>query len=708
MRPHFLLILLVACNNKSEHQIVEQSNVAPTAPEISITPSAPTTIDSLSANISVEASDTDGDALTYSFLWYRDGTEFGSDASVDAAATSKNETWSVAVTASDGTDSGTPGTAQVVIANTPPELLAASIEPSEPTVGEDLTLSLTSADEDGDAVSYRITWTVDGVELGEYEDLTDIPSSATASGDKWAATITPDDGEERGTALMVSTKIDNTLPTVDAVTITPSTPAADDILTAEVTGAIDGDGDAVSLAYGWLVNGGVAHEETTTATTATLETELARGWTVQVRVTPADPWAEGDPVLSDEVIVGNSPPTVDSAELTPDPPTVGSGVSVSASTSDIDRDAVTLEIEWSVNGSVSSETGATLSSGFVRDDEIFAVVTPTDGIDQGAPVTTDTVTVANTAPSASSVVIQPSAPLNSDALSAVVSGWSDADGDPEGYTYQWLLAGAAITGATDATLGAATTGIDDVISVEVTPTDGIDDGATLTSATVTITNSPPVADADVLDSASVAQCDEVILDASGSSDADGDTLAFSWSITAQPADSALTNSDIDAQTDEQPTVVPDAVGTFTFEVGVTDGAEFDSDSVDIEVAIRTDNNDPEADAGSDQSNSGYATCTESSSYGWTCDSCTGGTFVLDASASTDIDGDPLTYLWSTSSTYATIADATAEITTIDLAGLPTDYGEAIQTVANVLVRAEDCAGGFDEAYITLTFICEGI
>ncbi len=139
-------------------------------------------------------------------------------------------------------------------------------------------------------------------------------------------------------------------------------------------------------------------------------------------------------------------------------------------------------------------------------------------------------------------------------------------------------------------------------------------------ASPTTSNTAPVADAGPDQSVFVG--DTVQLDGSGSSDADGDALTFSWTLISVPAGSGAALSD---PTAVDPTFVVDAAGTYVAELIVNDGQ---IDSPPDTVVITTANSAPVADAGPDQS------------------VFVGDTVQLDGSGSSDVDGDPLTFSWS--------------------------------------------------------------
>ncbi|TQV74216.1 fibro-slime domain-containing protein [Exilibacterium tricleocarpae] len=114
-------------------------------------------------------------------------------------------------------------------------------------------------------------------------------------------------------------------------------------------------------------------------------------------------------------------------------------------------------------------------------------------------------------------------------------------------------------------------------------------------------------------------------DGSNSSDPDGDPITYYWSLTAQPDNStvALSNANV-----ANPSLLPDQVGVYTLQLVVNDG-ELDSapDSVTLTV-VQANNGKPVANAGPDQR------------------VLLGATVALNGSASSDPDGDPLTYRWS--------------------------------------------------------------
>lgn len=78
-----------------------------------------------------------------------------------------------------------------------------------------------------------------------------------------------------------------------------------------------------------------------------------------------------------------------------------------------------------------------------------------------------------------------------------------------------------------------------------------------------------------------------VLDGSASSDPDGDAIDHDWDVVTRPAGSTLVDGDLSPDDDvESPTFTPDRIGTYRFDLEVTDpGGLSDDDQVDIAVRM---------------------------------------------------------------------------------------------------------------------------
>jgi hypothetical protein len=160
-------------------------------------------------------------------------------------------------------------------------------------------------------------------------------------------------------------------------------------------------------------------------------------------------------------------------------------------------------------------------------------------------------------------------------------------------------------------------------------------------------NSAPVANAGVDQTPLLGEM--VTLDGSASTDVDGDQLTYKWSFTSKPSYSMAELSD---PASVRPTFVMDLSGDYVVQLIVSD---VKTDSTPDTVIISTNNSAPVANAGADQTR------------------LFGDTVILDGRASSDADGDLLTYHWSLivpADSTATLSDPSAvqPIFDIDVSG----------------------------------------
>ena len=115
---------------------------------------------------------------------------------------------------------------------------------------------------------------------------------------------------------------------------------------------------------------------------------------------------------------------------------------------------------------------------------------------------------------------------------------------------------------------------------------------------------------------------EVHLDGSGSWDPSGRALTYQWTLVEVPAGSLTQLGGADAVA---PVLTPDKKGRYRAQLVVNNGVR---DSQPDSVIITVRNTPPVANAGTDQIGA------------------IGQTVHLDGTASSDVDGDPLTYQWN--------------------------------------------------------------
>ena len=122
---------------------------------------------------------------------------------------------------------------------------------------------------------------------------------------------------------------------------------------------------------------------------------------------------------------------------------------------------------------------------FDRNEEVYVTVTADDGSDTNS-MDSSSVTVSNTAPTASAATITPSAPMaQADDLVCSATG-DDDDGDSVNFFYEWQEDGVT-TSYTGDTVPASETEDGEVWTCTLTPDDGTDSGTSI-SVSVTIDN----------------------------------------------------------------------------------------------------------------------------------------------------------------------------------------------------------------------------
>ena len=177
-------------------------------------------------------------------------------------------------------------------------------------------------------------------------------------------------------------------------------------------------------------------------------------------------------------------------------------ITVSASASDFNGDSVTLSYEWHVMdasnggqdtiiqvgaGSAFSSLDGSQMMGFDRDDEVYVLVTPNDGIDNGTPVESDHAMVQNSLPTSPSVQVVGSTGSTEvgageeDLVCSITAFSTDADGDSVDYTYDWYVNGGLSQQTYANTTDLSDTFLASGVSLgtwtcAVTPNDGTDDG----------------------------------------------------------------------------------------------------------------------------------------------------------------------------------------------------------------------------------------
>lgn len=555
-----------------------------------------------------------------------------------------------------------------------PPVAQAGADQTHP-IGTIIQLDATaSSDPDGDLLTFSWTFL--------HKPSTSNTTLTNASGPTPSFTL-----DHAGDYTLQVTASDGDLSSADTVVISTKNSAPVAKAGADAGGQIgntvtlDGSGssdiDGNSLTYAWTMMEKPASSTATlsdpTSVTPSLTIDAFGDYVVQLVV--SDGAADS---LADTVTIStlNSPPV---ANAGPDQSAhVNETVTLDGSQSnDVDGNALTYS--WSLMSrpdnsttSLNNTSSAAPSLTIDRAGTYVAQLVVYDGLTGSQP---DTVTIStqNSKPVAHAGNGQ-SAPVGTQ-IHLDGSRSSDVDGDA--LTYSWSLTSkpeksTALLQNPTSVNPQFTLDVSGIYIVQLIVDDGSVESDPVT-VTISTENSKPVANAGTGQSHPIGTT--VTLDGTGSSDADGDTLTYEWSLTNKPTESSATLSDPGAL---QPTFVIDKAGDYTAQLRVHDGTVA---SDPVTVTITTLNSKPVANAGPDQ------------------EKLTGQTVQLTGSGSSDVDGNPLTYFWSftavpTGSTSTLSSESI--VTPTFISDLPGTY------VAQLIVNDNDLDSDPDTVTITVT------
>lgn len=570
----------------------------------------------------VQATDPNGDALRYALR------QAPADMTIDPVTgllqwVARAGTTDVTVEVSDGQGATVPHTFRLSTGtlNEPPVARAGPAQTV--AVGTTVTLDGSrSTDLDGDALTYH--WTLVQRPTDSHATLSEPgavrPTFLVDVPGTYLARLVVHDGQVESAPDVVALTTHNSAPVARAGP--DQTAAVTQTVTLDGSASSDVDGDA--LTYQWsLTQQPVASQATLATPNAvkpTLVLDAPGSYEAQlivndgqvdstpdtVRVTPVNtrPVAQAGP---DQTVAVQQTVTLDGSK-----------------SSDVDGDLLTYH--WAVltqpPGSqvALSDPGAVKPTVLIPLPGTYVLQLIVNDRQQDSVPDTVVITTRNSPPVANAgpdqtVVVGQTVQLDGSAS-------RDVDGDP--LTYHWAFVHrpeGSQTALQDA-LAVRPTFVADAPGTYVAQlmvNDGqVDSGPD--SVIVVTTNSPPVAHAGPDQRVVVGQTAQ--LDGSQSMDVDRDPLSYRWSLTALPTASTATLVDALAV---RPSFLVDRSGTYVAQLIVSDSHE---DSAPDTVVISTENSRPVANAGPDQQVT------------------VGATVTLDGRASSDADGDPLTYHWS--------------------------------------------------------------
>jgi uncharacterized membrane protein len=592
-----------------------------------------------------DATDADGDSVIYGYVWQANGTTIpaATNPTLVLAAAQAHASITCAVTASDGVGGSTTlTTAAVTVLNTAPVFTGTPAIVGMSGLGNLLSLKNTDTfDADGDTVTLTYQWRRNGGIIIGATGSTYLQTYSSKD-NSFTCTLTATDAYGGSRVFTTaSARTSNYAPTITGTPVISGTPQVG--LTLGVTGftVTDNDGDPWTLAYQWYANN-VAIAGATNAT-FTLTTAQPRGTSIHCVLKASDPYVTGSPRGTVAVIVVNAPPYFSQASEITGTLRVGQTLGVGFYPADIDGDVTTATaFQWYANGVAIA--GATTASLTLTAAQAHAVITYDITISDGALSATDTsspVTVGNSAPFFNGAPTITGTPREGLTLGLNVLT-HDVDGDTVTLAYQWNADGVPVAGATGATwvipAGLATHA---ALTCTLTVSDAYG-GSTTTTTAAKERNAAPVFTGTPTITGVALEGLTLGLADTGVADADGDTvtLTYQWkrgTATISSATGATYQVNSKQHVD------------YTCVITASDG--HGGVTIFTTQAARNTNADPYFN--------GMPAISGTAKVGLTVS--------LTGTATTDLDGDPVTLTYQWLKNGLTIAGATNETFTITAA-----------------------------------------
>lgn len=523
---------------------VASANVPPVASNVRITTNSPSK--STGLQMAYDYSDADSDPESGTTIeWSLDSSHSAAhdgQTSISGASLTRGGVWTVAVTPSDGTDSGSTVTSSAAtIGNAPPSASSVSIAPSAPSASDQLVVSYAYADLDSDLEGATIIeWYRDGVRVVELDGLTTVSSIATRASDSWRASITPvdtigDSGpvETSQTIIIGSSNSDPVLSNAGFTGgATTSTAMTDADITADWS-FFDSEGDAeTDFEIEWMKVG--AHEsiwddEKTLPSSATSHGDV---WSYRVRGNDGLAWS--DWLTSSTMTISNSAPILTNLTVTPAIPKTDDNLVVSWSYFDLDGDVESgSSIAWFRDGTVVTALAGqmTVPAASTASGESWSVqVSVGDGADMSAVQSFDDVNISSSNPVVEDLTLSSSATGEADILHplTLMFNSSDADNDAVVTSIRWMRNGFTVASLANlTTVPVELLGVGQIWMAEVNVADA-GGNSTVMSSSITISNLLPTASFST--PTSILSDSAMTLDGSESIDSDGDIVAWFWTV----------------------------------------------------------------------------------------------------------------------------------------------------------------------------------
>ena len=243
------------------------------------------------------ADDIDWDNLNFDYEWVVNDTTLvlQTAATLNGNHFNRDDPVKCNVMAFDGQDTSNIVESNTInIVNTPPKITSVTIGPT--VAYETSTLSCNANgvnDKDSDTVTMSYLWTKNGTDIVNNPEP-NINGSSFDKLDKISCTVTPNDGIEPGIPVQSTLKtIQNSIPILSSVSISPSSIDAFTTATCNPGLSSDVDSDSIVFSYKWFVN-----NTQISSTNSLNSTNFNEGDFIKCSVIPFDGQSSGGEVFS--------------------------------------------------------------------------------------------------------------------------------------------------------------------------------------------------------------------------------------------------------------------------------------------------------------------------------------------------------------------------------------------------------------------------
>lgn len=531
--------------------IIIISNTPPTVSDIVITSNAGLYNDSI-LTCSATVSDPDENAISPTILWTNSSNQTFNTNPLDLSTLSAmpNDEYTCSVTATDSNGlSGNTIEASVALENRDPLIsLISPIDGSVFDLGDSIHFETVSSDPD------QLTETTEVIFSSDINGILNAPvspsvgagvssTSSILDGGAHVISATVEDSHG-GTAVETSSIYINTPPTSPSITLGPAPAYTDNALSVSASGSTDIDGDSLTYLYLWFNNG----MSTSFTGTSIPSSETTAGETWSVHVSAFDGRVNSDIVI-ETLTITNTPPVVSGVSISPNTAVTNDmTLTCSANVSDADGLPI-ITYKWLSNGfEIFQGNTIQLSSGLAMPgEELFCEASVEDSFGATSSDSTS-VTIDNRLPSiAFNLPIEATVWTLGESIQ-FESTSSDADEVVENLSVTFS---SDIDGLFSSSSPAPSTGLstEDTSSLSagyhtITATVTDSSGESTTDVVEILVNTPPTAPTVAITPNPAYTNNNLTANASGSTDADGNNITYTYSWFKNGNSTSLSGSTI--------------------------------------------------------------------------------------------------------------------------------------------------------------------